>query len=74
MKIVSFRISLGKIIFDDVFRRFTVLVRFGLAVEQRENKCNKYGESPKYVVERDFSERNPERNNFQGRDFEEIKL
>ena len=39
-----------------------------------EPKPNKYGESPKYVVERDFSDSNSERREFQNRDFEEIKL
>ncbi|MBR5634882.1 MAG: DUF805 domain-containing protein [Prevotella sp.] len=47
---------------------------FVFCLMDSEPEANKYGESPKYVVEKDFSERNPERNDFQGRDFEEIKL
>ena len=50
------------------------IATFVFCLMDSEPQTNKYGESPKYVVERDYSERNFEKNDFQGRDFEEIKL
>ncbi|MBR6445124.1 MAG: DUF805 domain-containing protein [Prevotella sp.] len=50
------------------------IATFVFTLLDSQPETNKYGESPKYVAERDFSERNPERNDFQGRDFEEVKL
>lgn len=62
------------VIVSTVVTLITSLPTFFFTLMNSQPETNKYGESPKYVVENDFSERNPERNDFQGRDFEEIKL